>query len=196
MSRSMGTWSISLSISVSNGIDRFVVDYHSDSRRACLMSLFLFSASVFDQWAGFTYKHSLIFFYDVWICVYFVKLKKQKFVMQPSADRTSKVFSLWVVSVLVWCCGDVITPWQHQANIVAPVRRPCYAKFALNDWRDQTPGGWGAWVNICVWETFHPPPPSIPPSFCPSLPPSRHTPHSLSNLLPFVNGPGLWCREA
>lgn len=29
-----------------------------------------------------------------------------------------------MVSVLVWRFRDIISPWQHQANIVAPVRRP------------------------------------------------------------------------
>ena len=102
-----------------------------------------------------------------------------------------------VVSVLLWCCRDVIALWQHPANIVNPLGGPVMLNLRWVSWGDQTPGGEGSHGLIYVsgGQHFHLPLPSIPPSFCPSLSTFRHTPYSQSNLFPFVSCPGLWCRE-
>lgn len=60
--RSVGTWGVSLSISVANGIDRFVVDCHGDSQRVCLTSLFFGRCLHFKHCAAFTQETRDVFF--------------------------------------------------------------------------------------------------------------------------------------
>lgn len=66
-----------------------------------------------------------------------------------------------------------------------PLGGPATPNLLRESWRDQTPGvegGIGGLMYVSGWWPFHPPPPSIPALYSPSLAPSRHTPHSVPHL--------------
>lgn len=94
VSRSMGTWSVSLSISVSDGIDRFVVDCHGDSQRVSLISLFFGRCLHCDHGAGFSYSADFSFSFTQWclhLSFFFIFLGLQKMKNKTNMSVTGQL---------------------------------------------------------------------------------------------------------
>lgn len=129
VSWSMGTWSVSSSISVSNGIDRFIVDCHSDSQSVWVISLFFESCihvsyNTAAEWAIFYF---IFFGLDLFLFLSFLDHEtKNKFIFQLKSHLHTRLTlcQSWcnVVRMLL-LCGSI-------KPILIPVRRSCSVKSA------------------------------------------------------------------